>query len=73
MTIDECMAKATAAIDDMIANAMAEGIRMVADKDGTPEEIETYRAWYAELLAADRAEQLARLRSWIERRGETLQ
>ena len=73
MTIDECMAKATAAIDDMIANAMDEGVRMIADRGATEEEVASFREWYGQRLADGRASNLAKMRSWIERKGATLQ
>jgi hypothetical protein len=73
LTIDECMAKAIVVIDDMIANAMDDGIRMITDHGATDEEIESFREWYAAQLADGRASNLAKIRSWIERRGSTLQ
>ena len=73
MTIDECMAKAIVVIDDMIANAMNDGIRMITDNGATDEEIESFREWYGQQLADGRASNLAKIRSWIERRGSTLQ
>ena len=73
MTIDECMAKATAAIDELIDNAMAEGVRWITDRGATDEEVENFCDWYAAQLAADRATKLADVRAWLGRRGSTLQ
>jgi hypothetical protein len=73
MTIDQAVAKAAVVIDDMIANAMDEGVRMIADKGATEEEIESFCEWYGQQLADSRANKLAALRSWLEREGETLQ
>lgn len=73
MTIDEAMAKATAAIDEAIAAAMDDGIALLVDKGGTDEELESFREWYAQMLATDRATNLANVRSWLEREGSTLQ
>lgn len=73
MNIDEAMQKAAAAIDDVIADAMDEGIRMITAKGASDEEVESFCEWYAQQLAADRATKLADVRSWLERKGSTLQ
>ena len=38
MTVDKCMAKATAAIDEAIAAAMDQGIKLIYDRGATEEE-----------------------------------
>lgn len=67
MTVDECMAKATTVIDEVIAAAMDHGIRMISDKGATEEEVADFRRWYGALMAQDRATNLAKLRSWLGR------
>ena len=73
MTIDEAMAKATAAIDEAIAAAMDDGIALLVDKHATDEELESFCEWYGQLLEQDRATKLTELRAWLEREGSTLQ
>ena len=73
MTIDQAMAKVVVVIDDMIANAMDEGIRMIADRGASEEEIESFCEWYGAQLADDRDAKLAALRDWLRRDGATLQ
>ena len=73
MTIDECMAMASAAFDEAMDNAMQDGVRMAFDQGATEEEIESFRVWYAEMLADSRTTNLADIRAWLERGGSKLQ
>ena len=42
MTVDECMAKATAAIDEAIAAAMDQGIKLIYDRGAKEEEVAAF-------------------------------
>jgi hypothetical protein len=71
MTIDEAMAKATAALDEAYSDAAASAADMANALGATPEEYEAFMKWHTEMLAADRAEKLADLRAWLSRGGKT--
>ena len=73
MTVDECMAKATAAIDEAIAAAMDQGIKLIYDRGATEEEVASFCEWYGQLLADDRINKLANVRARLQRDGEPLQ
>lgn len=73
MTVDECLTQAEKSIDRFIEDALADGEALLF-KHGYPtsEEIESFREWYAEVLAQDKQRHLAALKSWLLRDGETL-
>lgn len=73
MNTDDAMRKVTAAIDSVISDALADAVSMVVAKGATEEEVESFRAWYAQQLAHDRASKLRDAYSWLQHRGETLQ
>ena len=73
VTLHETPGKSVAAIDEADGNAMEHGVRMIVDKGGTDEEVESFREWYAQVLADTRASNLAKVRAWLLREGETLQ
>jgi hypothetical protein len=72
MTVDEAMAKATAALDEAYADALASTADMANTLGATPEEYEAFMRWQMETFTADRAEKLAELRSWLSRGGKPL-
>jgi hypothetical protein len=71
MTLDEAMAKATAALDAAYSDALASASDLADKLGATPEEYEAYMKWQTETFAADRAEKLADLRAWLSRGGKT--
>ena len=72
--IDTYMAKAHAALDEAYADALKQGIASLSEHgEPTEEERQAFIGWYTQLLDTDRANNLAKLRSWLEREGETLQ
>ena len=74
MTIDEAMAQAVAVLDEVYADGLRQGIATLnANGEPTEAEIETFVSWYEPMLQANRADNLARLRNWLEREGKTLQ
>jgi hypothetical protein len=73
MTIDEYMAKAHAALDEAYAAALKQGIATPNAHEPTPEELQAFTDWYQQMLETDRANNLVKIRSWLERDGETLQ
>lgn len=74
MTLDEYMRKAHAALDEAYADALRRGIASLGEHgEPTEEERQAFIGWYTQLLETDRANNLAKLRSWLEREGETLQ
>ena len=74
MTIDEYMAKAHAALDEAYADALKQGIESLGEHgEPTEEELQAYTTWYQQMLETDRANNLVKIRSWLEREGETLQ
>ena len=74
MTIDEYMAKAHAALDEAYADALKRGIASLSEHgEPTEEEREAFTTWYQQMLETNRTENLAKIRSFLERDGETLQ
>jgi hypothetical protein len=71
MTLDEAMAKATDALDEVYRETLAAAADMAIALDATPEEYEAFMKWQTEMLATDRAEKLADLRAWLSRGGKT--
>jgi hypothetical protein len=71
MTLDQAMAKATAALDEAYANALVSAADMANTLGATPEEYERYMQWQKKTFEADRAEKLADLRAWLSRGGKT--
>lgn len=73
MTLDEAMAKVSAALDEIYADALTNATDIVKRHNPTREEFESFMQWQTETLEADRATKLADVRAWLERNGETLQ
>ena len=74
MTIDECMAKAIAHFDEIVADGMKKAAEVITTHgDPTPEEYEAFMHSQAQQLEEWRANQIVRLRSWLERGGAPLQ
>ena len=74
MTIDEYMAKAHAALDEAYADALKQGIASLGEHGApTAEELQAFTSWYTQMLETNRAENLAKVRSWLEREGASLQ
>jgi hypothetical protein len=74
MTIEEYMAAAHAALDEAYADALRRGIATLREHgEPTEEELAAFTSWYQQMLETNRAENVAKLRSWLEREGETLQ
>jgi hypothetical protein len=73
MTIDECMAKATAAIDELIADVLRNDAEILNRYGATQAELEAEMRIQVKVLQEWRPVQLAQLRGWLEREGETLQ
>ena len=74
MTLDEYMLKAHAALDEAYAHALKQGIASLSEHgEPTEEERQAFISWYEQLLETDRANNLTKLRSWLEREGKTLQ
>ena len=73
MTLDEAMAKVSAALDEIYADALDNATDIIKRHNPTREEFESFMQWQTETLAADRATKLADVRAWLERDGETLQ
>ena len=71
MTLDEAMAKATAALDEVYAEALRSAASMADASGATTEEYATFLHWQTEMLAADRDKKLADLRAWLSRGGKT--
>ena len=73
MTVDEAMRKATTALDEHIATALKNTVELLTNHGATEDELEAEMRHQAQELQEWRAVQLAHLRSWLEREGETLQ
>ena len=73
MTIDEAMAKVSAALDEIYADALDNAADMIKRHNPTSEEFEDFMRWQTETLAADRAKKLLEVRGWLSRGGQPLQ
>ena len=72
--IDTYMAKAHVALDEAYADALKQGIATLsAHGEPTEKELQAFTDWYQQMLETNRAENLAKIRSFLERDGETLQ
>ena len=74
MTIDEYMAAAHAALDEAYRDALRQGIATLNEHgEPTEQELQAFTTWYQQMLEVDRAHNLAKIRSFLERDGKTLQ
>jgi hypothetical protein len=73
MNTDDATRKVMVAIDEVVSDALAEGVRLLSERGATEEEVIDFIRWYSAQLEADRNSKLAEARSWIERGGEALQ
>ena len=74
MTLDECMAKATAVLDEIVVDGMKRAHEVITmHADPTPEEYESFMQSQAQQLQDWRTTELAKMRSFLERGGASLQ
>jgi hypothetical protein len=73
MTIAKWMMQAEELIDRIIEAALIDGEAMLF-RHGYPtqQEIETWRVWYAEMLAEDKQQKLSQIKACLLRDGATL-
>ena len=61
-------------LDRAYAAALKQGIASLAEHgEPTEEELQAFTTWYQQMLETDRANNLVKIRSWLEREGGTLQ
>jgi hypothetical protein len=73
-TIDEYMRLACAALDEAYTDALKRGVATLSEHgEPTEEELQVFTTWYQQMLEVDRVHNLAKIRSFLERDGETLQ
>jgi hypothetical protein len=74
MTIDEAMAQAITVLDHAYSGALEQAAEVLdATGDPTPQERKDYLQMYEQMLQANRADNITRLREWLERGCKTLQ
>ena len=74
MTIDEAMAQACAVLDEVYADALRRGIVTLSEHgEPTEAEIEAFVRWYEPMLQANRADNITRIRDWLQRGCKSLQ
>ena len=74
MTIDEYLRLAHVALNEAYADALKQGIATLREHgEPTAEESQAFTSWYTQMLETNRAENLAKIRGWLERKGEPLQ
>ena len=74
MTIDEAMAQAIAVLDDAYSRALEQAAEVLdASGDPTEQERKDYMEMYEQMLQANRADNLKKMRDWMERGCKTLQ
>ena len=72
--IDTYMRLAHVALNEVYTDALRRGIASLGEHGQPTEiEIEAFTRWYEPMLQASRAENLAKVRSWLEREGASLQ
>ena len=74
MTLDEAMAQAAAVLDDAYSHALEQAAEALdAHGDPTEQERKDYLQMCEQMLQANRAENIAKLRDWLQRGCKTLQ
>ena len=74
MTIDEAMAQAIAVLDEAYSHALEQAAEVLdATGDPTEQERKDYLEMYEQMLRANRADNITKLRDWLERGCKTLQ
>ena len=74
MTIDEAMAQAIAVLDDAYSHALEQAAEVLdASGDPTPQERKAYMLMYEQMLQTNKADNITKLRNWLERGCKTLQ